>query len=106
MKHGAQGELKSFKICLVACRYVQIVGIDFDEAYSLVVELTSLRILFAIATQLKVRIHQMDIVTSFLNSSITTEIYVKPPEAYSLKPNINCFRLVKALYVLKQSPRE
>ena len=52
LKHGPKGELKSFKVRLVACGYAQIFGVDFDETYSPVARLTSLRILFAIAAQL------------------------------------------------------
>ena len=106
LKHGASGELKSYKVRLVACGYAQIFGVDFDETYSPVARLTSLRILFAISAQLRLRIHQMDVDTAFLNAVVTEEIYIKPPEGFPLPSNMNCFRLRKALYGLKQSPRE
>ena len=98
--------MKSFKVRLVACGYAQVFGVDFDETYSPIARLTSLRILFAIAAQLKLRIHQMDVDTAFLNANITEEIYIQPPEGFPIRSNMNCFRLVKALYGLKQSPRE
>ena len=106
LKHGASGELKSYKVRLVACGYAQILGVDFDETYSPVSRLTSLRILFAISAQLRLRIHQMDVDTAFLNAEVSEEIYIKPPEGFPLPSNMNCFRLKKALYGLKQSPRE
>ena len=43
LKHGASGELKSYKVRLVACGYAQIFGVDFDETYSPVARLTSLQ---------------------------------------------------------------
>jgi hypothetical protein len=106
LKHGAEGELKSFKVRLVACGYAQVYGVDFDETYSPVARLTSLRIVFAIAAQLRLKVHQMDVETAFLNASVTEEIYIKPPEGFPIAPDHNCFRLRKALYGLKQSPRE
>jgi len=106
IKHGADGEIKTYKVRLVACGYSQIFGVDFDETYSPVARLTSLRIVFAIAAQLRLRVHQMDVETAFLNASVTEEIYIKPPEGFPLDNKYNCFRLKKALYGLKQSPRE
>ena len=106
LKHGASGELKSYNVRLVACGYAQIFGVDFDETYSPVARLTSLRILFAISAQLRLRIHQMDVDTAFLNAEVSEEIYIKPLEGFPRPPNMNCFRLKKALYGLKRSPRE
>jgi len=106
LKYGADGSLKSYKVRLVACGYAQIYGVDFDETYSPVARLTSLRIVFAIAAQLRLRVHQMDVETAFLNADVTEEIYIRPPEGFPLANNANCFRLRKALYGLKQSPRE
>ena len=79
---------------------------DFDETYSPVARLTSLRIVFAIAAQLWLRVHQMDVDTAFLNAELTEDIYIKPPEGFPLPPGMNCFKLKRALYGLKQSPRE
>ena len=83
-----------------------IFGIDFDETYSPVARLTSIRILLAISAQLNLRIHQMDVDTAFLNAEVKEEIYIKPPEGFPIHSNMNCFRLLRALYGLKQSPRE
>lgn len=89
LKHGAMGEHKSYKVRLVACGYAQIFGIDFDETYSPVARLTCLRILFAIAAQLRLRIHQMDVDTAFLDAEVTEEIYIKSPEGFPLPSNMN-----------------
>jgi len=47
--HGPDGSLKSYKVRIVACGYAQVYGVNFDETYSPVPRLTSLRIVFAIA---------------------------------------------------------
>ena len=106
IKYGAQGELSSYKVRLVACGYSQVFGIDFDETYSPVIRLTSMRLLFAISAQLGLKIHQMDVNTAFLHADISEEIYIRPPEGFPLTQGMNCFRLKKALYGLKQAPRE
>jgi hypothetical protein len=100
IKNDANGNIKTFKVRLVACGYAQIFGVDFDETFSPVARLTSLRIVFAISAQLGLRIHPMDVDTTFLNATVTEEIFIKPPEGFPLPPNMNCFRLCKALYGL------
>ena len=51
-------------------------------------------------------IHQMDVVTAFLNGTLDEEIYMQQPECYVEpgKEGLVC-RLKKSLYGLKQSPR-
>ena len=90
IKNDANGNIKSFKVRLVACGYAQIFGVDFDETFSPVARLTSLRIVFAISAQLGLRIHPMDVDTTFLNATVTEEIFIKPPEGFPLPPNMNC----------------
>ena len=68
--------------------------------------LTSIRILLVISAQLNLPIHQMDVDTAFLNAEVKEEIYIKPPEGFPIPSNMNCFRLLRALYDLKQLPRE
>jgi len=48
----------------------------------------------------------MDVDTAFLHADIQEEIYIKPREGFALPEGINCFKLKKALFELKQSPRE
>jgi hypothetical protein len=76
IKYGAEGELSSYKVRLVACGYSQVFGVDFDETYSPVIRLTSMRLLFAISAQLGLKIHQMDVNTAFLHANIQEDIYI------------------------------
>ena len=61
---------------------------------SSVARLTSLRIVFAIAAQLRSQIHQMDVNTAYLNVPVTNENYIRPPEGSNTPPGIDCFRLI------------
>jgi len=93
VKYGASGEPKSYKARLVACGNARIIGVDFDETYSPVISLTSLRLLFAISAQLGLIIHQMDVDTAFLLADITEGIYIKQPVGMQLSATMNCYRL-------------
>jgi len=60
----------------VACGYSQVFGVDFDETYSSVIRLTSMRLLYAVSAQLGSKIHQMDVNTAFLHADIQEDIYI------------------------------
>jgi hypothetical protein len=47
-----------------------------------VAKYTSIHSLLAIANQLDLEVHQMDVSTAFLNGELDEEIYMKQPEGY------------------------
>ena len=106
VKYGSHGKAERFKGRLVAKGYAQKYGIDYEETFSPVVRFTSIRSLLAFAVQNDMLIHQMDVVTAFLNGKLDEEIYMEQPEGYVIagKENLVC-KLKKSLYGLKQSPR-
>ena len=95
-----------YKCCLGAKGFTQRPGIDYDETFSPVVMFTTIRALVAYATQHGMPIHQMDVVTAFLNGQLDEEIYMDQPEGFKEpeKEGLVC-RLQKSLYGLKQYPR-
>ena len=106
MKYGSNGKVERFKARLVAKGYVQQYGIDYEETFSPVVRFSSIRLLLAYAVQNEILVHQMDVVTAFLNGKLEEEIYMEQPYGYILsgKEHLVC-KLQKSLYGLKQSPR-
>ena len=62
--------------------------------------------MLAIANQLDLDIHQMDVKSAFLNGELNEDIYMKQPEGFvdETNPSKVC-RLKKSLYGLKQSAR-
>ena len=42
-------------------------GVDYDETFAPVAHMESIRILLALACQLKFKLYQMDVMTAFLN---------------------------------------
>ena len=61
------GKVETFKTRLVVKRYIQKKDIDYEETFSPVARLKSIRILLAIATKLNYEIWQMDVRIAFLN---------------------------------------
>nr|GEW92192.1 retrovirus-related Pol polyprotein from transposon TNT 1-94 [Tanacetum cinerariifolium] len=67
---------------LVAQEYNQQEGIDFDETYTLVARLESIRILLAYACAHDFKLYQMDVKSDFLNGFINEEVYVAQPPGF------------------------
>ena len=106
VKHRSDGKVERFKARLVAKGYAQKYGIDYDETFSPVVKFSSVRALIAFAIQNDMLLHQMDVVTAFLNGNLEEDIYMQQPDGYVKEgsEHLVC-KLNKSLYGLKQSPR-
>ena len=106
VKYDGKGQVERFKGRLVALGYSQKYGIDYDETFSPVARFSSIRTLLAFAVEMGMQIHQMDVVTAFLNGDLKEEIYMQQPSGYTQpgKEELVC-KLTKSLYGLKQSPR-
>ena len=69
-KYNTDGSLQTFKARLVAKGFKQKEGIDYFDTYAPVARITSIRVLFALASTYKLYIHQMDVKTAFLNGDL------------------------------------
>nr|GEW87408.1 copia protein [Tanacetum cinerariifolium] len=105
-KLDENGVVSRNKARLVAQGYNQQEGIDYDETYSPVARLESIRILLAYACALDFKLFQMDVKSAFLNGFINKEVYVAQPSGFIdfEKPD-HVYKLKKALYGLKQAPK-
>jgi hypothetical protein len=101
-KHGA---VTKNKARLVAKGYAQVAGLDFEETFSPVARLESIRILLAYVAHHSFRLFQMDVKSAFLNGPIKEEVYVEQPPSFEddRYPD-HVYKLSKALYGLKQAP--
>ena len=57
-------------------------GRDYNETFAPVAKLTTIRLLFAIATEGDFEIKQGDVTTAFITTDIDTVIYVKLPDGF------------------------
>ena len=99
--------MDKFKARLVAKGFKQKTDLDFFDTFSLVTRITSIILLIAIAAIFDLKIHQMDVKTTFLNGDLEEEIYMDQPEGFveSGQESKVC-KLTKSLYGLKQAPRQ
>ena len=105
-KRNAQGVLIKHKARLVARGYAQRYGVDYEETYAPVCRQGSIRMLCALAAQHDWEIHQMDVVSAFLNGVLEETVYMEQPEGFVIpgKEDWVC-KLSKSLYGLKQAGR-
>ena len=91
---------------LVAQGYTQLKGVDFNESFTPVARLESIRILMSIACTMNFKLYQMDVKCEFLNGYLNEEVFVEQPKGFKDLhfPN-HVLRLKKALYGLKQAPK-
>ncbi|KAH9752839.1 hypothetical protein KPL71_014867 [Citrus sinensis] len=105
-KIGLDGKVETYKARLVAKGYRQIQGIDYEETFSPVAMLKSIRILLAIAAYYDYEIWQMDVKTAFLNGYIEEDIYMIQPCGFESKTNPHkVCKLRKSIYGLKRASR-
>jgi hypothetical protein len=100
------GGKKWYKARLVVKGFAQKKGIYFDEIFSPVVKMTSIRTILSLVAIEDLHLEQLDVKTTFLHGDLEEEIYMQQPQGYEVKgkENLVC-RLKKSLYGLKQAPR-
>ena len=68
-----------YKARLVAQGFRQQEGNDFEEIFSLVVKMTTLQCVLALAAQIDMELVQMDVKTTFLHGDLQEKIYMQQP---------------------------
>ncbi|GJT89191.1 putative RNA-directed DNA polymerase [Tanacetum coccineum] len=96
-----------YKAIFMVKGFSQKRGIDFDEIFSPVVKMGSIRVVLGLAASLDLEVEQMDVKTAFLHGDLDKEIYMEQPEGFQVKGKEGYVcRLQKSLYGLKQAPRQ
>ena len=87
-KTNADSSVIIYKARIVAKSFWQVQGVDYDEIFSLVSMLKSVRIMLAIATFYDYEIWQMDVKTAFLNGFLEEELYMMQLKVLSIQKEL------------------
>ena len=64
-------------------------GIDFEEIFSPVVKMSSIRVALGLAARLNLEVEQLDVKTAFFHGDLEEEIYMQQPEGIEIKGKEN-----------------
>ena len=86
--------------------YVQVEGIDFEEAFAPAARMEAIRMILACACSKRIKVYKMDVKSTFLNGELEEEVYIEKPKRFLLSEHgyFVCI-LKKALHGLKKAPR-
>ncbi|RVW14202.1 Retrovirus-related Pol polyprotein from transposon TNT 1-94 [Vitis vinifera] len=92
---------------LVVKGFSQKKGIEFEDIFSPMVKMSSIRVVLGLDTSMNLEIKQLNVKTVFLHGDLDEEIYMEQPEGFTIKgkEHLVC-RLKKNLYGLKQALRQ
>lgn len=93
-----------FKARLVVRGFAQNETFNYNEIYSPVAKMATIRTLLAVGNQYKFYFKQLDIKTAFLNGKLNESIFIYPPKGVTCK-NGYILKLKKSIYGLKQAAK-
>jgi hypothetical protein len=87
--------------------FTQREGIDYNKIFSPVSFKDSFRIIMTLVAHYDLKLHQIDVKTSFLNGDLYENVYMAQPKSFVVegKENFGC-HLTKSIYGLKQASRQ
>jgi hypothetical protein len=105
LKQNTDGTIARYKARLVAKRFKQRPGVDFDEVFAPVSKHTTIRVFLSLVASEDLECHQLDIKTAFVNGVLDETIYMHQPPGFVSSNFEHACHLHKALYGLRQASR-
>ncbi|GKC64211.1 ribonuclease H-like domain-containing protein [Tanacetum coccineum] len=81
-------------------------GFDYDETFSHVVKMVTVRCLIGLAVVNNRSLYQLDVNNTFLYGDLVEDVYMTLPDEYNNKDKSKVCKLNMSLYGLKQAPRQ
>ena len=96
-------KLLKYKAPLLVKGFGQKHGIDFDEIFSSIVKMCSIRVILGLAPSMNLELEQqLDVKTTFLHCDLDEEIFMDQLEGFKVKGKENMvYKLKKSLYRFK-----
>lgn len=106
LKENPDGTIERYKARLVVKGFAQPKNIDYDETFSPVAKLRTVRKILSIAFKNHMKLAHFDVFTAFLYGKLNQneEIYIQQPEGFEDDSGRVC-KLKRSLYGLKQAAR-
>ena len=104
LKTNPDGSIEKYKARLVVKGFNQRKGEDYNQTFSPVARLATIRSVLSIAASERMYLKQFDVSTAFLYGELDETVYMQQPRGYTDGSSRVC-KLLKSLYGLKQSPR-
>ena len=105
-KRDHLGNVVKYKARLTPQGCFQHFGVDYSDTYAPVARMTTLRYVLALACLLNLSTTSVDFTNAFLNAPLHDDVYINAPPGTPELPQGYVYKLQRALYGLKQSPRE
>ena len=107
-KLNSGGSVNTHKARLVAKGFSKKKGIDFDETFAPVGRFETVRTLLSLAVEFDLELHQMDVISAFLNGTLEEDIYFKlfgsTRRLHSTRKGGLCTSLKKELVWIEAKP--
>ena len=104
-KRDHLGNVIKYKARLTPQGCFQHFGIDYGDTYAPVARMTTLRYVLALASLLHLQTTSVDFTNAFLNAPLDEDVYINAPPGTPELPRGYVYKVQRALYGLKQSPR-
>jgi hypothetical protein len=101
-KREIDDQVSRYKAILVAKGFQHIHGIDYDETFSPIENMDSIRLVLSIAVAKGWEVHQLYVTNYFLRGDLSEDIYMERLQGFIQNSYLV---LKKYLYGLKQAPR-
>ena len=81
-KHSTDGSKERYKSIFVARGFSQKEGINYEETFAPIARYTSIKTILSLKSNMKWKLHQMDVKTTFINGFIEEEVYIEQLQGF------------------------